>query len=145
MIVCMCRCFREDVLSSIIMKCFEQLVRACLLSTLPPSDTPFHSHTAPTVLRTPPSPTWIRETRMWDGVHRLELRAQLTPLCWQTSFPSSGSWVLTPPFASLTSDGRSQGVRMGNLTSSTLTLSLGAPQGCILSPLLITSRQIIPS
>ena len=32
--------------------------------------------------------------------------------------------------------GRPQVVRMGNLTSSALTLSTGAPQGCILSPLL---------
>ncbi len=32
--------------------------------------------------------------------------------------------------------GRSQVVRMGNNTSSPLTLSTGAPQGCVLSPLL---------
>ena len=31
---------------------------------------------------------------------------------------------------------RPQVVRMGNHTSSSLTLSTGAPQGCILSPLL---------
>ncbi len=32
--------------------------------------------------------------------------------------------------------GRSQVVRMGNNTSSPLTLNTGAPQGCVLSPLL---------
>ncbi len=32
--------------------------------------------------------------------------------------------------------GRSQVVRMGNYTSSPLTLNTGAPQGCVLSPLL---------
>ncbi len=32
--------------------------------------------------------------------------------------------------------GRSQGVRMGNNTSSPLILNTGAPQGCVLSPLL---------
>ena len=32
--------------------------------------------------------------------------------------------------------GRPQAVRIGNATSSTLTLNTGAPQGCVLSPLL---------
>ncbi|KAI3355650.1 hypothetical protein L3Q82_004188 [Scortum barcoo] len=32
--------------------------------------------------------------------------------------------------------GRPQAVRMGSTTSSTLTLNTGAPQGCVLSPLL---------
>ena len=32
--------------------------------------------------------------------------------------------------------GRQQAVRIGNNTSSTLALNTGAPQGCVLSPLL---------
>ncbi|KAL3051735.1 hypothetical protein OYC64_001881 [Pagothenia borchgrevinki] len=32
--------------------------------------------------------------------------------------------------------GRPQAVRVGNITSSTLILNTGAPQGCVLSPLL---------
>jgi hypothetical protein len=32
--------------------------------------------------------------------------------------------------------GRLQVVRVGNITSTTLTLNTGAPQGCVLSPLL---------
>ena len=32
--------------------------------------------------------------------------------------------------------GRPQAVHIGNATSSTLTLNTGAPQGCVLSPLL---------
>ena len=32
--------------------------------------------------------------------------------------------------------GRPQGVRVGNNTSATLILNTGAPQGCVLSPLL---------
>ena len=34
--------------------------------------------------------------------------------------------------------GRPQAVRIGNNTSSTLTLNTGAPQGCVLSPLLFS-------
>ncbi|KAK3570210.1 hypothetical protein QTP86_016519, partial [Hemibagrus guttatus] len=34
--------------------------------------------------------------------------------------------------------GRTQSVRIGNSTSSTTTLNTGAPQGCVLSPLLFT-------
>ena len=34
--------------------------------------------------------------------------------------------------------GRPQSVRVGEVTSSTLTLSTGAPQGCVLSPALFT-------
>ncbi|KAF7668524.1 hypothetical protein LDENG_00003040 [Lucifuga dentata] len=34
--------------------------------------------------------------------------------------------------------GRPQSVRMGKNTSRTITLSTGAPQGCVLSPLLFT-------
>ncbi|KAK3533924.1 hypothetical protein QTP70_034915 [Hemibagrus guttatus] len=36
------------------------------------------------------------------------------------------------------SEGRPQSVRIGNSFSSTTTLSTGAPQGCVLSPLLFT-------
>ncbi|KAI4905153.1 hypothetical protein NFI96_027015, partial [Prochilodus magdalenae] len=34
--------------------------------------------------------------------------------------------------------GRPQAVRVGSSTSSTITLNTGAPQGCVLSPLLFT-------
>ena len=34
--------------------------------------------------------------------------------------------------------GRTQMVRVGNITSATLTLNTGAPQGCVLSPFLYT-------
>ncbi len=41
-----------------------------------------------------------------------------------------GSWTFLT--------GRPQSVRVGHNTSSTTTLSTGAPQGCVLSPLLFT-------
>ncbi|KAK1803991.1 hypothetical protein P4O66_003927 [Electrophorus voltai] len=44
--------------------------------------------------------------------------------------PSLGDWI-----SNFLTD-RPQSVRLGNCASSTLTLSTGAPQGCVLSPLL---------
>ena len=45
-------------------------------------------------------------------------------------YPTICSWILD--FLS----GRRQVVRMGNIKSDPLTLNTGAPQGCVLSPLL---------
>ncbi len=51
--------------------------------------------------------------------------------CWALTIPSViGSWTFLT--------GRPQSVRVGHNTSSTTTLSTGAPQGCVLSPLLFT-------
>ncbi len=49
---------------------------------------------------------------------------------------SQGNWILDWILDFLT--GRPQSVRVGHNTSSTTTLSTGAPQGCVLSPLLFT-------
>ncbi|KAL0154309.1 hypothetical protein M9458_050422 [Cirrhinus mrigala] len=56
-------------------------------------------------------------------IHKLNLLGLNTSLC---------NWILD----FLT--GRRQSVRVGRNTSSTTTLSTGAPQGCVLSPLLFT-------
>ena len=50
---------------------------------------------------------------------------------WDLGLTSSPrGWTLNFP------TGRRQAVRMGDVTSSSLTLNTGAPQGCVLSPLL---------
>ncbi|KAL0191337.1 hypothetical protein M9458_014035, partial [Cirrhinus mrigala] len=56
-------------------------------------------------------------------IHKLNLLGLNTSLC---------NWILD----FLT--GRPQSVRVGRNTSTTITLSTGAPQGCVLSPLLFT-------
>ncbi|KAK3509537.1 hypothetical protein QTP70_001254, partial [Hemibagrus guttatus] len=62
-------------------------------------------------------------TRSSLSTEKLGLLGINTPLC---------NWILD----FLT--GRPQSVRIGNSTSSTTTLNTGAPQGCVLSPLLFT-------
>ncbi len=56
-------------------------------------------------------------------IHKLNLLGLNTSLC---------NWILDFLTA------RPQSVRVGRNTSSTTTLSTGAPQGCVLSPLLFT-------
>ncbi len=83
------------------------------------------------------SPTWKTRTPMWGcclwttaivfNTIQYQLFAKLQTLGLNRSLCS---WILD----FLT--GRSQVVRMGNNTSSPLTLNTGAPQGCVLSPLL---------
>ncbi len=84
------------------------------------------------------SPTWKIRTPMWgccswdyssafNTIVPATLVAKLQTLGLNRSLCS---WILD----FLT--GRSQVVRMGNNTSSPLTLNTGAPQGCVLSPLL---------
>ncbi|KAJ8343106.1 hypothetical protein SKAU_G00330340 [Synaphobranchus kaupii] len=59
----------------------------------------------------------------------MHLTAKLTQLGLSTSLCN---WVLH--FFT----GRPQSVKIGGNTSSSITLSTGAPQGCVLSPLLFT-------
>ncbi len=84
------------------------------------------------------SPTWKTRTPMWgccfvdyssafNTIVPATLVAKLQTLGLNRSLCS---WILD----FLT--GRSQVVRMGNNTSSPLILNTGAPQGCVLSPLL---------
>ncbi|KAK1802918.1 hypothetical protein P4O66_021445 [Electrophorus voltai] len=83
--------YRPVALTSVVMKCFEKLVRDFITSSLPASMDPLQFA--------------YRHNRSTDDAiaHLLH---------------------------------RPQSVRVGNCASSTLTLSTGAPQGCVLSPLL---------
>ncbi|KAI3364132.1 hypothetical protein L3Q82_010949, partial [Scortum barcoo] len=98
--------YRPVALTSTIMKCFERLVK--FIHHL------FHPGlTGPTSHSTPLVPSKL--------VTKLRDLGLNSALC---------DWILN----FLT--GRPQAVRMGSTTSSTLTLNTGAPQGCVLSPLL---------
>ena len=140
--------YRPVALTPIIMKCFERLVMSHIKSTLPPTLDPFQFayrakrstedaicsalHPALTHLDTKDS--YVRmlfldfssafntiiPQQLIRKLHQLELS---TSLCnWLLDFLSE----------------RPQAVRVGNNTSSSITLSTGAPQGCVLSPLLFT-------
>ncbi|KAK1797191.1 hypothetical protein P4O66_008580 [Electrophorus voltai] len=89
--------YRPVALTSVVMKCFEKLVRDFITSSLPASMDPLQFA--------------YRHNRSTDDAIAHLLHTTLTHL----------------------DKGR---VRVGNCASSTLTLSTGAPQGCVLSPLL---------
>ncbi len=133
-------------LTPIFSKCFEKLVREHICSVLPASLDPlqfayrsnhstddaiaFTLHTALSHLEN--KNTYVRMlfvdySSPFNTIVPATLVAKLQTLGLNRSLCS---WILD----FLT--GRSQVVRMGNNTSSPLTLNTGAPQGCVLSPLL---------
>ncbi len=138
--------WRPVALTPIFSKCFEKLIRDHICSVLPASLEPLHLHTAETVstddaiaftLHTALSHlenknTYVRMlfvdySSAFNTIVPATLVEKLQTLGLNRSLCS---WILD----FLT--GRSQVVRMGNNTSSPLILNTGAPQGCVLSPLL---------
>ncbi len=135
--------WRPVALTHIFSKCFEKLVRDYICSVLPASLDPLqfayrsdHS-TDDAIAFTLLSPTWKIRTpvRMlfvdyssaFNTIVPATLVAKLQTLGINRSLCSCILDFLT---------GRSQVVRMGNNTSSPQILNTGAPQGCILSPLM---------
>ncbi len=138
--------WRPVALTPIFSKCFEKLVRDYICSVLPASLDPlqfayrsnhstddaiaFTLHTALAHLEN--KNTYVRMlfvdySSAFNTIVPATLVAKLQTLGLNRSLCS---WILD----FLT--GRSQVVRMGNNTSSPLILNTGAPQGCVLSPLL---------
>ncbi|KAL0159079.1 hypothetical protein M9458_047155, partial [Cirrhinus mrigala] len=140
--------YHPIALTPIMMKCFERLVMHHIKSSLPNTLDPFQFayrpnrstddaisstlHLALTHLEQKDS--YVRMLFIdfrsafnkiipQQLIHKLNLLGINTPLC---------NWILE----FLT--GRPQSVLVGRNTSSTTTLSTGAPQGCVLSPLLFT-------
>ena len=140
---------RPVALTSIACKCFEKIVRDYICAMLPPTLDPWQFA--------------YRQNRSTDDAIALALHSVLQHLdvknkgsrCVRMLFvdyssafntimparldeklnvlgvhPALRTWILN----FLTS--RRQVVRMGDITSDPLTLSTGAPQGCVLSPLL---------
>ncbi|KAK3564556.1 hypothetical protein QTP86_022798, partial [Hemibagrus guttatus] len=134
-------------LTPIMMKCFERLIMRHMKTQLPPHWTPCSLCivlTAPRMMPSPqpficPSHTWTIRTHVrmlfidfssaFNTIIPQHLIEKLSLLSVNTSHCN---WILD----FLT--GRPQSVRIGNSISSTTTLSTGAPQGCVLSPLLFT-------
>ncbi|KAK1793021.1 hypothetical protein P4O66_001729 [Electrophorus voltai] len=94
--------YRPVALTSVVMKCFEKLVRDFITSSLPASMDPLQFA--------------YRHNRSTDDAIAHLLHTTLTHL-------DNGR-------------DRPQSVWVGNCVSSILTLSIAAPQGCVLSPLL---------
>ena len=140
--------YRPVALTPIIMKCFERLVMQRIKSILPPALDPYQFayranrstedaissalHSALTHLDTKNSHVrmlFIDFSSAFNTIIPQQLIQKLDRLGVNTSLCN---WLLD----FLT--GRPQAVRVGRNTSSTITLNTGAPQGCVLSPLLFT-------
>ncbi|KAI5629425.1 gastrula zinc finger protein XlCGF28.1-like, partial [Silurus asotus] len=140
--------YRPVALTPIVMKCFERLVMRHIKTQLPPSLDPMQFayrpnrstddaisttlHLALTHLDNKDSYVrmlFIDFSSAFNTIIPQHLIEKLNLLGLNTSLCN---WILD----FLT--GRPQAVRIGNSISSTTTLSTGAPQGCVLSPLLFT-------
>ncbi len=138
--------WRPIALTPIFSKCFEKLIRDHICSVLPASLDPlqfayrsnrstddaiaFTLHTALSHLENKNAYVrmlFVDYSSAFNTIVPATLVAKLQTLGLNRSLCS---WILD----FLT--GRSQVVRMGNNTSSPLTLNTGASQGCVLSPLL---------
>ncbi|KAI5620338.1 gastrula zinc finger protein XlCGF28.1-like [Silurus asotus] len=140
--------YRPVALTPIVMKCFERLVMRHIKTQLPPSLDPMQFayrpnrstddaisttlHLALTHLDNKDSYVrmlFIDFSSAFNTIIPQHLIEKLNLLGLNTSLCN---WILD----FLT--GRPQAVRIRNSISSTTTLSTGAPQGCVLSPLLFT-------
>ncbi|KAK1804694.1 hypothetical protein P4O66_003525 [Electrophorus voltai] len=134
-------------LTSVVMKCFEKLLRDFITSSLPASMDPLqfayrHNRTTDDAIAHLLHTTlthldegrgnyvkmlFVDYSSAFNTIIPSLLTTKLEDLGLHTSLCDWISNFLTD---------RPQSVRVGNCASSTLTLSNGAPQGCVLSPLL---------
>ncbi len=140
--------YRPVTLTPIITKCFERLVIAPHQVCPPPSLDPFQfayrsNRSTDDAIATAlhPALTHLDKKDLYVRMLLIDFSSafntiilqQLTHKLVQLGLNSSlCNWLLD----FLT--GRPQAVRVGINTSSTITLNTGAPQGCVLSPLLFT-------
>ncbi|KAK1790964.1 hypothetical protein P4O66_014819, partial [Electrophorus voltai] len=139
--------YRPVALTSVVMKCFEKLVRDFITSSLPASMDPLqfvYRHNRSTddaiahLLHT--TLTHLDEGR-GNYVKMLFVKYSsafntIIPSLLTTKLGDLGLHTSLCDWISTFLTDRPQSVWVGNCASSTLTLSTGAPQGCVLSPLL---------
>ncbi|KAK1788983.1 hypothetical protein P4O66_015878, partial [Electrophorus voltai] len=113
--------YRPVTLTSVVMKCFEKLVRD-FTSSLPASMDPLQFA--------------YRHNRSTGNAIAHLLHTTLTHLDKGREIMLKCYLSTTVQHLTLSSSPYSLLKRVGNCASSTLTLSTGAPQGCVLSPLL---------
>ncbi|KAK1801487.1 hypothetical protein P4O66_004511, partial [Electrophorus voltai] len=139
--------YRPVALTSVVMKCFDKLVRDFITSSLPASMDPLqfaYRHNRSTddaiahLLHTTLThldkgrgnyvkTLFVDYSSAFNTIIPSKLTTKLEDLGLHTSLCDWLSNFLTD---------RPQSVRVGNCVSSILTLSVAAPQGCVLSPLL---------
>ncbi|KAK1784028.1 hypothetical protein P4O66_004470 [Electrophorus voltai] len=139
--------YRPVAFTSVVMKCFEKLVRDFITSSLPASMDPLQfayrhncsivdaiAHLLHTTLThldkgrgNYVKMLFVDYSSAFNTIIPSLLTTKLEDLGLHTSLCDWISNFLTD---------RPQSVRVGDCASSTLTLSTGAPQGCVLSPLL---------
>ncbi|KAI3356468.1 hypothetical protein L3Q82_017683 [Scortum barcoo] len=110
-------------LTPVIMKCFERIVLKHIKDIIPAG-----------------LDQYFPNTYVKDVIYRLQFSLQHSdPGQAGTKAPQSWTALIAVPLGSETSfTNRPQVVRIGDNTSSTLVLSTGTPQGCMLSPALFT-------
>ena len=146
--------YRPVALTSVIMKCFERLVKDHITSTLPVTLDPLQFA--------------YRPNRSTDDAIAITLHTALTHLDKRNTYvrmlfidysPASNTIVpsnltiklealgLNPALCNWVLDlltGRPQVVKVGNNIYTSLILNAGAPQGCVLSPLLYPCTHVYP-
>ena len=138
--------YRPVALTSTIMKCFERLVRTHICSTLPNTLDPFQfayrtnrSTDDAIALATHTTLSHLEKGNTYVRMLFVDYSSAFNTIVPAKLVPKLRSLGLKTPLCNWILDfltSRPQVVRMGKHTSSSLTLSTGAPQGCVLSPLL---------
>ncbi|KAI4901197.1 hypothetical protein NFI96_026368, partial [Prochilodus magdalenae] len=139
--------YHPVALTPIIMKCFERLVMRHIKGQLPPSLDPLQYAYRPnrsddaitTTLHL--APTHLDNKDTYVGVVFIDFSSAFSTIIPQHLIGKLSVLGLNTSLCNWVLDfltDRPQSVRIGKNISSTTTLSTGAPQGCVLSPLLFT-------
>ncbi len=147
--------YRPVALTPILMKCFERLVMQHIKSVLPPSLDPFRfayrsNRSTDDAIATAlhPALTHLDKTDTYVRLRFIDFSSAFNTIIPQQLIHNLVQLGLNTSLCNWLLDfltGRPQAVRVGSNTSSTITLNTGAPQGCVLSPLLFTLLNCTPS